>query len=731
MNNIVGSKENGKSQQKLIEIFRLKIGREKPRNEKEEPTKALPKVRLFSTLRFRLIASFFIPIVGIIVLGIASFEKASSGIKDNYRISTADSINMAAEYMRFGFQSVVTASNQYVSDTALTQYLRNSGDIIELANINTTVSKSLSSKKTADEFISNIYIISDTALSITTSQINFKNDFYKGFIETENGKFLIDNPMKTIWDGQDEYLDQKLQTGPENYSIRLIRGFGRLDSVLIMDIKAEAVNQILADLSIDESGILAVITPDGREILNQPEDEIAGEETVATKEAGSAESLFTTEAFYQEALAAETASGAKEVDYKGSPYLFLYSKIGDTQAMICALMPQATIDRQADSIKQLTIIIVVIACILAIVTAVLLSLDIDRTIRSINQRLKQAAKGDFTVIFSSKRKDEFHILTSELQETFSNVNDLIKKAKQSSSEVLESSSYLFQTSESFSKSAENISTAMNEIELGVNQQAKNAEECLMQMDSLSHKIELVSENTKEIGNIADTTKKRVKEGTATTDELNQQTSATIEITTNIIREIEKLAEKSSSINKIINVINDIGNQTNLLSLNASIEAARAGEYGKGFAVVADEIRALAELSKSSVNDIKKIIQSIQEDTGKAVEIARSAEKVLALQNSAVKNTTASYQDINESVERLVVFLNFISENVSTINEARVSTLAAIENISAVLEEIAASSNHVNQVSSDQLVSVGSLNQSVEKLNFNAGNLMYAIQKFIV
>lgn len=730
--------------QKMIE--KLNKGTGKPRiinasenlkEGKDELLKNLPKVKLFSTLRFRLIASFFIPIACIIILGVASFEKASSGIKNNYEVSTADSINMAAEFMRFGFQNVVAVSNQYASDTTLAQYLRNTGDKLELSNINTSISKSIASKKTGDEFIANIYILSGSAFSMTTTGSKFGSDFYKGFAETENGKYLIANPMKTLWDGQDEYLDEKLKTGPKDYSMRLMRAFGKLDAVLIIDIKAETIHNILADLSIDKSGILSVITPDGREIINLTQKEAdakTGQSDAAEKDvvtAASSEPQFINETFYQEALAATDLSGTKEVEYKDSPYLFLYSKVGDTGAMICLLMPQSTIEKQADSIKQLTVIIVVIACILAILTAALLSTDIDKTIRGINQRLRQAAKGDFTVKFTSKRKDEFHILTEELQETFTNVNELIRQVKQSSSEVLSSSSNLSKTSELFLQSAENISTAMNEIEQGVNQQAKHAEECLIQMDSLSQRIELVSDNTKEIGNIANNTKKRVTEGTLTTDELNQQTSSTIEITTNIINEIEKLAVKSSSIHKIINVINDIANQTNLLSLNASIEAARAGEYGKGFAVVASEIRTLAEMSKASVNDIKQIISSIQDDTTKAVEIARSAEKVLSLQDSAVKNTTGSYQDINDSVEKLVVFLKYITENVSNINEARVSTLAGIESISAVLEEIAASSNHVNQVSSDQVVSVEALNESVAKLNTNADNLMHSVQKFIV
>jgi methyl-accepting chemotaxis protein len=272
---------------------------------------------------------------------------------------------------------------------------------------------------------------------------------------------------------------------------------------------------------------------------------------------------------------------------------------------------------------------------------------------------------------------------------------------------------------------------MTEIEQGISQQAKDAEECLNQMDQLSQKIVLVSNNTKEITQIADNTKQNIEEGTIVTADLNNQTKSTIEITTSIINEIEKLAEKSLSIGKIINVINEITNHTNLLSLNASIEAARAGDYGKGFAVVASEIRKLAEQSQESVKDIKKIIGSIQEDTSNVVTIAKKAEEVLLLQESAVKNTTNSYQNINKSVENLMIYLNYITENVDNIEEARISTLGAIENISAVLEEIAASTNTVNQTSNKQLSSVEILNNSAGNLSGNADNLVTAVHKFQV
>ncbi|MDF2941927.1 MAG: hypothetical protein K0S01_785 [Herbinix sp.] len=676
----------------------------------------IPLFKPAATIRFRLIASFMVPIAFIILLGIVSYQKAANSIISNYETATVQAINMAGEYMRFGFEAVEASAVQYMEDDSVSKYFLNmyKNDAMEYSNKQRTITNLLRAKKATDDFVEEIYLISDQVTPISTvSGLNDK--IYGSFVETELGTYLKKNPTQKVWVGNNEYLDTKLGTTVSDYSLRFVRNFTNAEAILVIDVSTDTVNSILDNLNFDQSGLLGIVTEDGKEIslVNQGEE------------------IFFDETFYQSAVLAEGETGSDYVNYKGQDYLFMYSKIGTTGALICALIPKEAITKQADDIKQVTFVIVIIACIIAVLTGIGISTGIDKTIKGIIAGLKKAAKGDLTVAFNSKRKDEFHILINEIQNTFINMKELIQQVKELSGEVSVSTVNVSKTSEMFLKSTEGISTAMFEIEQGISQQAKDAEECLIQMDHLSQKIVLVCDNTLEITQIADNTRQSIKEGTVVTEVLNYQTATTTQITTSIINEIEKLSEKSLSISKIINVINEISNQTNLLSLNASIEAARAGEYGKGFAVVASEIRKLAEQSQGSVNDIKKIIGSIQDDTRSVVIIAKQAEDVLRLQENAVKNTTASYHNINESVAHLMTYLNYITENVANIEEARIGTLGAIENISAVLEEIAASTNTVNQTSKEQLSSVETLNKSAGNLNENANNLVKAVQKFQV
>jgi len=672
----------------------------------------------FASIRVKLILAFLVPVLFIIFLGTASFNKAAQGIRSSYEQAAGQAINMATQYLAFGANSIKTLSNQYINDNEINEYFFGfrGNDTLESNSYHRNLNNSASTKVSADDFISNIIIISDKVKSVTTLKKQ-KDNIYAGFLETELGKELFDSKT-SYWIGSNAYLDEKLEEGPDSYSLRFIRKLGGTDALIVIDMDMNTVRDILKSMEIDRTGTIGLITGDGKEIISGNQD-------------NNSDTVFTDKAFYKEAVTSLDTSGAYYVSIDGKDNLFIYSKLGETGSVVCGLIPKGTIMSQADGIKYLTVIIVIIACVLAVFTGLFISMGIDKTIKYIIAKLKMAASGDLTVDFSTKRRDEFKILTDEINHTFSNMKALIGQVKEMSKDVSEAATDVTKTSGNFLKTTQSISTAMNDIEKGITQQAEGAEECLKQMDRLSNKIVQTGVNTDEIGRIAEGTKRQIQEGTIVTGELNQQTKSTSMITTGIVRGIEELNRKSISIESIIKVINDISSQTNLLSLNASIEAARAGELGRGFAVVADEIRKLAEQTGQSVNDIKDIIESIQDNTKELVISAKSVENVLELQENAVRNTTESYQGINNSVDNLMLHLKSIIENVDNVEEARNSTLGAIENISAVLEEIAAASSNVTQISESQLQSVESLNQSAGKLNQNSEQLVQEVQRFVI
>jgi len=619
-----------------------------------------------------------VPIACILILGTISFIQAETAIRTNYEESLGQALNMTGEYLMFGLNSAEESAIQLINDNNIIRYFSNyyKNDTTGAVKALSDIKSSFTNKVMTDKFIGNIYALSGTVQSISTSKIT-DNEIYKNFLSTDIGKYVYGNKRETLWIGKDEYLDSKLGSANGGYALRLIRHFNDVEGVLVIDIKLDTVRDVLSDLKLAEGSLVGFVTADKKELT-------------INNGIISNENIFTDTDFFKEVLASDSTGGSEYVSFQNSKYLFMYSKIGDSNSVLCSLIPRKAITSQADSIKLITLIIVIITSIISITTGFFISKGIDGTIKMIISKLKDAAKGDLTVSFRSEGIKEFENLINEIQNTFANMKVLIGHVKVLSSYVSASALNIDQTSELFVKSSTDISASMDEIESGITQQANDAEKCLLHMDDLSNKIILVSQYAKEIGNITDKTHKSIEEGTKTTDRLNLQSKSTIEISTDIINKIENLAAESGSIRKIINTINEIAEQTNLLSLNASIEAARAGDAGRGFAIVAGEIRNLAEKSKESVSEIKKIIDKIQDDTEMTVNTAKKVEEVILQQDDVVQNTIASFNDINKNVISLVSYLKEIEKSMDNMNEARTSTMAAIESISAVMEEIAAS-----------------------------------------
>ena len=279
--------------------------------------------------------------------------------------------------------------------------------------------------------------------------------------------------------------------------------------------------------------------------------------------------------------------------------------------------------------------------------------------------------------------------------------------------------------------AEGLSASIIQIRSSAEYQETGARDCLDNMDGLADKITCVVENTKEIQKISNDAKGLVSAGIGIMEELDNTSEKTNENLHEIVKELDELGKSVGNINQIIQVITEVADQTNLLSLNASIEAARAGEAGKGFAVVASEVKNLADQSLKAADEIQSIISDVQEFSTIVQKHAEQTEKVLDSQKKAVSNAVSAFKDMDDQLERLTGNIDGIALQTQSISRAKDSTLEAVQTISSVIEENTAATINMSEDIEKQKEQVGELSLCAENLRTVSEQLKEAISIFTV
>ncbi len=671
------------------------------------------KLNKINSIKFKLIGGFIIPLVLIIVLGVVSYQTASKAIIKNYEEATLSTIIKTADYYNLMFKNIESVSKEMISYTSAKDYYSKmyKADIAAESEAYNTANKYYQSITISNEAIDNVYIICNYGKPICTSTIN-SSTIYDDFSVTDEAKRIDEN--KLLWASEREYLDTLLKAP---YGVTLERQFysnsTKAVGYLVLDINKDMVFQPVSDLDVGEGSIVALITPDGGEINN------SSEETT----------YFTGEQFFEDMLLdTENMEGYTYV--KGGDELFIYAKL-ESGFSVCALVPKAVITSQASGILVTTIIVVIIAFIIAMAIGGVLSLGIDTSIHVIMKKLEAVAEGDLTTYVKVRRKDEFRVLAGSINNMIGRTKDMIENSADISKDVSGSAEIVTNNAQVLLDATRNITDAITGIEQGIIQQASDSEDCMKQMDVLAEKINLVAENAETIAQIAEDAKNVVRDGLTSIDELNAKAQDTVTVTKDIIDGIESMEEASRKISSIIAAINEIADQTSLLSLNASIEAARAGEAGRGFAVVADEIRKLADQSAESANQIKYIVDDIEHKTRETVNVAKKAEEIVASQGESLNRTVEVFNEIEMQVGSLANNLGSIKNGMEDIDTAKNATLFSIQSISAVSEETAASVEEVTATAERQLSAVEELNDEATELSSNAGHLIQTIREFKV
>ena len=713
--------ETGK-ETKVKEKIKVKIPKISKNDKETEPVEKKEKFKntipLHRRIATKLILAFMIPVACIVVLGVVSYNKAASAIEDNYRSAATQTVDMMDRYVTTAMDNVqADFRNTLVDDEFKGLFSGLMADDPPRENaLRTDWNNTFLKMPTSDDMYSNVYVLYDKKQVLIATSLVSKDGLYTEYKGTEQGNKVVNDKFTSFWFGNDCEADASLGTNSSKYAIRYAH-WATNKSVIIADVSYDYIMSILNTLDAGEGSYVGLVTNmDGQEILG---DRYALPETP----------VFVGNDFYNEILEAEEESGSKEITYNGEDYLFIYSKIPSQDAAICALILNDTITAQAAEIGQITVIVVILAVIVALALGIIFASNMSGAIGYMCFKLQKVAEGDLTVSVHTKRTDEFKLLIEEMSETIKHIKHLITNVTSASDDLNLASEQVAESSKMFMQTSEGIQSAVAEIELGIAKLDEDSEDCLNQMDALSHKIGTVTEGTGVIGQLADATGESIKQGVDSVSELTGTAQSTTEITTHVVEAIGLLETKTRSIGQIIGVINGIAEQTNLLSLNASIEAARAGEAGRGFSVVAEEIRKLADQSLGSAKQISKIVDEIVANMGEVVNVAKKAEDVVKQQEESVSNTTNSFNEMDGQVQTLVESLENIKENVNNMETARAATLGAIESISAVSAETAACSTNVSEMASKQMEAIHTLDDAASQLTARAEELAVLLQEF--
>lgn len=377
-------------------------------------------------------------------------------------------------------------------------------------------------------------------------------------------------------------------------------------------------------------------------------------------------------------------------------------------------------------------VIVLLLCnIIGFIVALKLVKPIERTTREASR----LADLDFTAMESGKslltrnRKDETGVmnraistLQQELAHVTTDINEQCEKLHGSAGSMAQSVDETLNT-------VEQVEKAVNEIAQGATSQAQETQTATEQVivmggmiEETGVKVEELRENARKMRGASE----QAMEILDALGEVNQQTKDAIAV---IAKQTDVTNESAMKIKMAVDIITDIAEETNLLSLNASIEAARAGEQGRGFAVVAGQIQRLAEQSNESAQQITAIIELLIQETQRSVQTMADVKAVIEKQDENVNLTERAFEDVQEGITQSIESIKTIAQRTEELDQARVKVVDVVQNLTAIAQENAASAEETSASTTEMSAIMESIDSNARSLNEVADRLHDTIAQF--
>jgi len=329
--------------------------------------------------------------------------------------------------------------------------------------------------------------------------------------------------------------------------------------------------------------------------------------------------------------------------------------------------------------------------------------------------LEDLAERDFLVDFNFRFEDENNQFVLEnLQFMVYSLRDILRQVREVTDNLASATSQISATTDELtgtlreqSIQINDISTAADEMNSAIQSNAANS---VQTADKVTNNGIIIKNSINEIGE----TINRVRQ-------IADYVQAAA-------KKLEELGKSTESITGILQVIDEIADQTNLLALNAAIEAARAGEHGRGFAVVADEVRKLAERSSKSTKEIGDIITSIQKETRNVVNTMKEGNKEVIETLQLTENSQKSLAQILKNIEEVVELINQIAAASEEQSATSKQVSENVENISEMIQKSVQSISQISDATNDLTKLALNLQELLSMFRLSDSDIQHKIKK---
>ena len=523
-----------------------------------------------------------------------------------------------------------------------------------------------------------------------------------------NVKAVIQNYMNDITSVSGENIEEEIQ-------------FEGAEATLT----PEALSALLGDIQIAgmDSSYAYVVSADGT-MLYHPTPEKIGQpvENAAVKQ-----------------ILGEMAAGKRPdtdtivYEFKGATKYASYYIGKGMDYILVVTADEADAFAVSNAIVRRVILGVLAALIFCSVISIFFIGMLTKSIEKITGSLGKLAALDFTkdseLEALAKRKDETGIMAEAavvLQDKLTEVIGRIREQRDN----------LFVASGAMSDNAGQINVSMEEVEKAVTEIADGATSQAQETQSATENVivmgDMIAEADKEVEDLRENAREMRSAGEKAIEilkelnEINGQTKQAIEV---IYEQTNHTNNSVADIKKATDIISDIAEETNLLSLNASIEAARAGEAGRGFAVVAAQIQQLADQSNSSAKQIADTINSLIADIEKTVEAMESVKTVSLKQDEDVANTEKAFDDVKKGIDKSIDSIRSIAAKTRQMDEARVKVVDVVQNLTAIAQENAAGTEETSASVAEVANITAEVSENAQHLKNIAGELDSSVRMF--